>query len=97
MVVIGGTAAWYGAPIGAIVLVWLPELLRFSGEARSIVQGLIVLIIIVYAPNGAVGLIRRIRALLASGLRRVRGSGGGSGTLPGRLAEESGPRGEELR
>ncbi|MER2534121.1 MAG: branched-chain amino acid ABC transporter permease [Rhizobiaceae bacterium] len=61
ILVVGGTGAWYGPILGTFVVVWLPELLSFSGEWRTIVQGLIVIAIVVYAPNGAVGLIGRIR------------------------------------
>jgi branched-chain amino acid transport system permease protein len=68
VIVIGGTAAWYGPLLGATAVVWLPEVLRFTGEWRSVVQGAIVVVMVVYAPEGAVGLIRRIRRL-AVGLR----------------------------
>lgn len=61
ILVVGGTGAWYGPIVGTFIVVWLPELLSFSGEWRTIVQGLIVMAIVVYAPNGAVGLISRIR------------------------------------
>jgi branched-chain amino acid transport system permease protein len=64
IVVIGGTAAWYGPVIGAAVVVWLPEVLRFAGDWRLMAQGIVVVLIVVYAPEGAVGLIRRVRALI---------------------------------
>lgn len=68
VIVIGGTAAWYGPLLGAFAVVWLPEVLRFTGDWRSVVQGAIVVVMVVYAPEGAVGLIRRVRRLL-TGLR----------------------------
>lgn len=68
MVVIGGTAAWYGPVIGAAVVVWLPEMLRFSGEWRTVVQGAIVVVLVVYAPGGAVGLVRATKRLFSARL-----------------------------
>lgn len=61
VVIIGGTAAWYGPLIGALVVAWLPELLRFAEAWRTIVQGIIVIALVVYAPGGAVGLVRSLR------------------------------------
>jgi branched-chain amino acid transport system permease protein len=65
MVVIGGAAAWWGALVGAFIVTWLPELLRFTGDYRGIVEGLIVVLVVVYAPEGFVGLVRRIRGLIS--------------------------------
>lgn len=65
MVVLGGTGAWWGGVVGAFIVTWLPEILRFTGDYRSIVQGAIVVLVVVYAPDGVVGLVRGLR-------RRVR-------------------------
>ena len=35
MVVIGGAAAWWGALVGAFIVTWLPEILRFTGDYRG--------------------------------------------------------------
>jgi branched-chain amino acid transport system permease protein len=64
MVVIGGAAAWYGPLIGAAIVIWLPEILRFTGDWRMLVQGVVVVLIVMYAPQGATGLIQRIGKLL---------------------------------
>lgn len=71
IMVIGGTAAWYGPLFGAAAVVWLPEVLRFSGDWRTVIQGAIVVLLVVYAPEGAVGVIRRIRRFI-DGLRSRR-------------------------
>ncbi len=81
MIVIGGTAAWYGPVIGAFVVTWLPEILRFTGDWRAIFQGLIVVVMVVYAPQGAVGFVRWIAKTLWS-KRRSDGRGGGDAALP---------------
>jgi branched-chain amino acid transport system permease protein len=65
MVVIGGAAAWWGALVGAFIVTWLPEILRFTGDYRGIVEGLIVVLVVVYAPEGFVGLVRRITGLIS--------------------------------
>lgn len=69
MVVIGGASVWWGAVVGAFIVTWLPEILRFTGDYRGIVEGLIVVLVVVYAPEGIVGLVRRIVAFV-SGRRR---------------------------
>lgn len=64
ILVVGGSAAWYGPVIGAVFVVWLPEVLDVAGAYRPILQAALVLLIVIYAPGGAVALIRRIRAAL---------------------------------
>lgn len=64
MIVIGGTAAWYGPVIGAAFVAWLPEILAFAGAERPIVQAAFVVLVVVLFPQGAVGLVRSGRALL---------------------------------
>lgn len=64
VIVLGGTAAWYGPVIGAFVVVWLPEVLDFLGTARPLVQGALVVLVIVLAPEGAVGLVQAVRRRL---------------------------------
>jgi branched-chain amino acid transport system permease protein len=65
MIVIGGTAAWYGPLIGATIVIWLPELLRFTGDWRTLVQGVVVVVIVVYFPGGASSLVQLTARFLA--------------------------------
>ena len=68
--VFGGTAAFYGPVIGAAFLTILPELLRElapllgiePGPLRTLVNGLVLLVIILFLPNGIVSLPGRIAA-----------------------------------
>ena len=60
MVVIGGTSAWWGALVGAFVVTWLPEIFRFADEWRLVLQGALVIAVVVYAPEGIVGGVRRL-------------------------------------
>ena len=62
MVVIGGTGSPIGPWIGAIVLIALPELLRFIGlpgavaaNLRQIIYGVLLVIMMMCRPRGLVG------------------------------------------
>lgn len=59
-VVIGGTGAWYGPLLGSFVIIWLPGVLTSFGEWETVAQSLIVIVIVIYFPSGAVGLVRRV-------------------------------------
>jgi len=52
--VLGGTLHWSGALVGAALLTVLPEALRFMKEYRGIVNGVILLLVIIYLPHGLV-------------------------------------------
>jgi len=67
--VVGGTAAFYGPVLGAAFLTILPELLREAGARlglapgpfRLFLNGVILLAVILYLPNGLVSLPSRLR------------------------------------
>ena len=50
--VLGGVAHWSGPLIGAALLTGLPEALRFLREQREIVNGLIIMLSIIFLPRG---------------------------------------------
>ncbi|NWJ48440.1 MAG: branched-chain amino acid ABC transporter permease [Chloroflexi bacterium] len=50
--VLGGMTTWIGPVLGAILLTALPEILRFLKDQREIVNGLIIMIAIIYLPRG---------------------------------------------
>jgi ABC-type branched-subunit amino acid transport system permease subunit len=50
--VIGGTTAFPGAILGAWLITALPELLRFLQDWRTIFNGLVLLGVILFLPNG---------------------------------------------
>jgi branched-chain amino acid transport system permease protein len=52
--VLGGTQFWAGPLVGAALLTILPEALRFLNEYRGIVNGIILMVAIVYLPHGLV-------------------------------------------
>jgi branched-chain amino acid transport system permease protein len=50
--VLGGVAHWSGPIVGAAVLTLLPETLRFLQERRDVVNGLIIMVSIIFLPRG---------------------------------------------
>jgi branched-chain amino acid transport system permease protein len=73
--VVGGTAAFYGPVVGAAFLTVLPEVLREAGARlgvapgpfRLFLNGVILLVVILYLPNGLVSLPERLRQRRARG------------------------------
>lgn len=55
-VAVGGSDRYIGPVIGAVVLTILPDLLRFAGDYRMVVYGVIVLAIAVAFPRGLDGI-----------------------------------------
>jgi branched-chain amino acid transport system permease protein len=62
MLIVGGESTIVGAILGAILLTFLPEWLRFLGTAYLFFFGLLMLCILVFLPTGLVGLGQRFRA-----------------------------------
>jgi len=52
--VLGGTLHWTGPLLGAAILTILPEALRFMGEYRGTVNGIILVLTIIFLPHGLV-------------------------------------------
>ncbi len=50
--VLGGMTTWVGPVLGAGVLTALPEVLRFLQERREVVNGLVIMLAIIYLPRG---------------------------------------------
>lgn len=50
--VLGGFYHWLGPIIGAMILTGLPEVLRFLADYRAVVNGVILMLVIIYLPNG---------------------------------------------
>jgi branched-chain amino acid transport system permease protein len=52
MVIVGGMGTTIGPIIGAIVLTTLPELLRSLGDARLLVYGISLTLVVLFMPGG---------------------------------------------
>lgn len=61
MGVLGGTGSPWGAVIGGLLITLLPELLRGLGHYRPLINGVILILIILYSPRGMWDLFRPIR------------------------------------
>jgi branched-chain amino acid transport system permease protein len=70
MLVLGGTAAWYGPIIGAAIVAWLPFLLSGAEDFRAPIQALVVVLVMIFVPGGAVSLIQRAAAAIRRGRAR---------------------------
>jgi len=83
IVFLGGVGSMRGVILGAVLFTIIPELARFAQVLAQLVYGIVLLIVVLYAPDGIEGLLRRA-------LHRRRGPvsiwGGG-------LADKDGPEG----
>jgi branched-chain amino acid transport system permease protein len=63
VVMVGGVATYWGPIIGAIIMVFLAELIRSNpglGAAHQTLFGILLIFIIIFLPNGIVGDFRKI-------------------------------------
>ena len=74
MVIIGGMTSVWGAILGAALLSILPEYLRTFGDYDILIYGAIMLVIMMFAPQGLVGIIRDLRNKLTGGLEQEAGA-----------------------
>ena len=56
IIVVGGLASMAGSVVGAVVITLLPEFLYEFEEYRLLVYGVILLLVVIFAPKGIVGL-----------------------------------------
>lgn len=65
MVILGGEMSFFGAVLGAVFLTFLPEWLRFVGSAYIAVFSVLLILVLVFLPNGLFqGIANRLRELL---------------------------------
>ena len=57
MVILGGLGHLTGAVVGALALITLPELFRFTAEYRILVYGLVLLLLVRFRPQGLFGTV----------------------------------------
>jgi len=79
MAVFGGVGSWTGAIIGAVVVTWFPEVFGFVGNYRSVVYGILLILVVVFEPSGVLGLIGQLTALIRKARRRPAPPGGQAG------------------
>jgi branched-chain amino acid transport system permease protein len=64
MVIVGGMGTMVGPVIGAVVLTFLPELLRGFGELRLMIYGLALTLVVLFMPGGIVQAFLSLRTRL---------------------------------
>jgi branched-chain amino acid transport system permease protein len=72
MPIIGGTSHWFGPLIGALLLGTVQQVVTvtISSELNVLVVGVLLVVFVVGAPDGIIGLAAKIRARLRDRLRR---------------------------
>lgn len=60
MVVVGGSGYFFGPMLGAAVVILLPELLRFTEGYYLIIYAFLVIVLMVFSPNGLIGLFEKL-------------------------------------
>ena len=72
MVLIGGIGTTWGPVLGAVMLTFLPELLRVSKAYYQLIYGAGIVAMVIFLPIGLMGLLRRWRpTLMLTSLRRA--------------------------
>jgi ABC-type branched-subunit amino acid transport system permease subunit len=71
MLFLGGVGSLRGVVVGAVAFTALPEILRMAPTWRMVIYGLLLLLIVIRAPDGLEGVLRR----RPSGGRRSSASG----------------------
>jgi len=73
MIVVGGLGSLTGAIVGAFVLTFAPEYLRFLEDYRLVIYGIALIAIMIFMPEGLVGGVRATARVLRErlGLRRL--------------------------
>lgn len=66
MLVVGGMGRIWGGILGVVLLGWMPELLREAATWQPVIFGSILAIIMLFAPSGLAGFVRR-RSFFAPG------------------------------
>lgn len=60
MVIVGGIGTLTGPVLGAVILTVLPELLRSLGDARLIIYGALLILVVLFVPGGLLGAWREV-------------------------------------
>jgi len=70
MPLVGGTASWLGPVIGAVLLGGMQQAMTvlISSSVNLLVVGVLLVLFVVAAPNGILGLVKSMRRTQAPGL-----------------------------
>jgi branched-chain amino acid transport system permease protein len=62
MVVVGGSGYFFGPFLGAMVVILLPEMLRFTEGYYLIIYSALVIVMLIFVPSGLIGIGAQVRA-----------------------------------
>lgn len=79
MLLLGGIGSVYGNVIGAILVILLPELLRFLGDFYQMFFYLLALLCAMFFPKGVISIVEKIRNVVLSDRKKAVAAGGKSG------------------
>ena len=71
MVIVGGVGTLAGPLLGAVFLIYVPELLSFSREMRPALIGLLLILVTLFMPGGLIGWLRPHVLRLVASRRRM--------------------------
>ncbi len=74
MVIVGGVGTLAGPLLGAVFLVYVPELLSFARELRPAMMGVLLVLVTLFLPRGFIGVLRSW-LMRAPAVRRPRQGG----------------------
>lgn len=60
IVVLGGSSSWVGAVVGAVIVTMLPRWIGFMREWSDVVYGILIILMVIFAPQGIVGITRNL-------------------------------------
>ena len=76
MVITGGKGTQFGPILGSVLFTMLPEFLRAIEKYRLVLFGIILLLVVLYMPQGIVPELENLYRRLADCLRRLMNDGG---------------------
>ncbi len=59
MVMVGGTGTLVGPLLGAVFLIYVPEVVQFAQEYRPLMMGALLILVTMFLPGGLLGLVRQ--------------------------------------
>lgn len=62
MVIVGGVGTMFGPIVGAVILTILPELLRSLGDARLLIYGISLTLVVLFMPGGIVQAFDKLKS-----------------------------------
>ena len=79
MVVVGGTGTLVGPLLGAVFLIYVPEVAQFAQEYRPLMMGALLILVTMFLPGGLLGLMQQFRCGRIAGAPTPREQGARAG------------------